>query len=136
MVVLRNRRPPRMRPAGCAYTDPLKKYTTRGYSLNSENVTEIKRYTAQILSYKIFSFCEQILKIGANDASGQGLQYALLNRRQNKFLRKLQAFEVRYPLFSVKITRQFWEISTNLFFLPGAANGRKWCILPRATNST
>jgi 1,4-dihydroxy-2-naphthoyl-CoA synthase len=47
------------------------------YSLTSENVTKIKRYSAQILSYKIFSFCEQILKIGANDASGQGLQYAL-----------------------------------------------------------
>ena len=47
------------------------------YSLTSENVTKIKRNSAQILSYKIFSFCEQILKIGANDASGQGLQYAL-----------------------------------------------------------
>jgi hypothetical protein len=47
------------------------------YSLTSENLTQIKRYTAQILSYKIFSFCEQTLKIGANDASGQGLQYAL-----------------------------------------------------------
>ena len=52
-------------------------YQTALYSLNSENVTQIKRYTAQILSYKIFSFCEQTLKIGANDASGQGLQYAL-----------------------------------------------------------
>jgi hypothetical protein len=29
------------------------------------------------LSYKILSFCEQILKIGANDASGKMLQYAL-----------------------------------------------------------
>ena len=29
------------------------------------------------LSYKILSFCEQILKIGANDASGIILQYAL-----------------------------------------------------------
>ena len=47
------------------------------FSLTSENLTQIKRYTAQILSYKIFSFCEQTLKIGANDASGQGLQYAL-----------------------------------------------------------
>jgi hypothetical protein len=50
---------------------------TAVYSLTSENLTQIKRYTAQILSYKIFSFCEQTLKIGANDASGQGLQYAL-----------------------------------------------------------
>ena len=51
--------------------------TVELYSLTSENVTKIKRNSAQILSYKIFSFCEQILKIGANDASGQGLQYAL-----------------------------------------------------------
>jgi hypothetical protein len=27
------------------------------------NATPLKRYTSQILSYKIFSFCEQILKI-------------------------------------------------------------------------
>jgi hypothetical protein len=47
------------------------------YSVNFENDTQIKRYSAQILSYKIFSFCEQTLKIGANDASGQGLQFAL-----------------------------------------------------------
>ena len=44
--------------------------TKKEYSLTSENLTQIKRYTAQILSYKIFSFCEQTLKIGANDASG------------------------------------------------------------------
>jgi hypothetical protein len=37
----------------------------------------LKCYTSQILSYKILSFCEQILKIGANDASGIILQYAL-----------------------------------------------------------
>ena len=49
----------------------------RLYSLTSENVTKIKRNSAQILSYKIFSFCEQILKIGANDASGKMLQFAL-----------------------------------------------------------
>ena len=42
-------------------------------------------YAAKILSHKIFSFCEQTLKMGANDASGQGLQYALKNRRQNNF---------------------------------------------------
>ena len=47
------------------------------YSLYSINATPLKRYTPHIVSYKIFSFCEQILKIGANDASGQGLQYAL-----------------------------------------------------------
>jgi hypothetical protein len=47
------------------------------YSLYLMNATPLKRYTSQILSYKIFSFCEQILKIGANDASGKMLQYAL-----------------------------------------------------------
>jgi hypothetical protein len=52
-------------------------FFTSEYSVNSENVTQIKRYTAQILSYKFFSFFEHTLKIGANDASGQGLQYAL-----------------------------------------------------------
>ena len=40
------------------------------------NATPLKRYTSQILSYKILSFCEQILKIGANDASGKMLQIA------------------------------------------------------------
>ena len=46
----------------------------------------VKRYTysalhtwvfPNILSYKIFSFCKQILKIGANDASGEMIQSAL-----------------------------------------------------------
>jgi hypothetical protein len=71
------------------------------------NATPLKRYTSQILSYTIFSFCEQILKIGANDASGKMLQYALQNRRQNIFLRKLdlQAFEAGCSLFLVKITK-------------------------------
>ena len=59
------------------------------YSLTSENVTKIKRYSAQILSYKIFSFCEQTLKMAANDASGQGLQSVQKNRHQNNFSRKL-----------------------------------------------
>jgi hypothetical protein len=47
------------------------------YSLNFENLTQKKPCAAQIWSYKIFSFCEQILKIGANDASGKMLQSAL-----------------------------------------------------------
>ena len=72
------------------------------YSLYLINATPLKRYTSQILSYKIFSFCEQILKKGANDASGKMLQYALQNRRQNIFLKTLQAFAVGYPLFSVQ----------------------------------
>jgi hypothetical protein len=81
----------------------------RMYSLGLENTPQKKHSAAQILSYKIFStsFCEQTLKMGANDASGQGLQSALKNMHQNIFLRKLQTFEVRCSLFSVKITRQF-----------------------------
>jgi hypothetical protein len=39
--------------------------------------------------------------MGANDASGQGLQSALKNKQQNNFLRNLQAVEVRYLLFSI-----------------------------------
>jgi hypothetical protein len=31
------------------------------------------------------SFCEQTLKMATNDASGQGLQFALKNMHQNKF---------------------------------------------------
>ena len=77
------------------------------YSLYLMNATPLKRYTSQILSHKIFSFCEQTLKMGANDASGQGIQSALKNKHQNIFSRKLQAFEVNATLFSVKITRQF-----------------------------
>ena len=80
----------------------------RLYSLRFENTPQKKKHSAsQILSYKIFSFCEQTLEMGANDASGQGLQSALKNRHQNIFLRKLQVFEVNVALFSVKITRQF-----------------------------
>jgi len=44
-------------------------------------------------SYKIFNFCEQTLKMGANDAPGQGLQSAPKNRHQTKFLRKLWVFQ-------------------------------------------
>jgi hypothetical protein len=50
---------------------------TQLYSLNFTNLTKKKPYASQILSYKIFSFCEQTLKIGANDAFGKMLQYAL-----------------------------------------------------------
>ena len=74
--------------------------------LISTVLTEFRKHSAsQILSHEIFSFCEQTLKMGANDASGHGLQYALKNRHQNIFLRKLQAFEVRYLLFLLKIAR-------------------------------
>jgi hypothetical protein len=34
---------------------------------------------------KYFYFYLQTLKMGANDASGEGLQYATRNRHQNKF---------------------------------------------------
>ena len=95
-------------PGGFAVANtPPAVQSVRVYSLYLMNATPLKRYTSQILSHKIFSFCEQTLKMGANDASGQGLQSALKNRHQNIFLRKLQAFEVRCSLFSLKITRQF-----------------------------
>ena len=59
------------------------------------------------MNYNYFYIYLQNLKMGANDASGERLQSAVKNKHQNIFLRKLQAFEVRYLLFSVKITRQF-----------------------------
>jgi hypothetical protein len=37
------------------------------------------------MNYKYFYFYLQTLKMGANDASGEGLQYATRNRHQNKF---------------------------------------------------
>ena len=53
------------------------------------NATPLKRYTSQILSYKIFSFWEQTLQMGTNDASGQGLQSALKIKRQTNFFGKI-----------------------------------------------
>ena len=44
---------------------------------------ELIKYVVLTKFIKIFSFCEQILKIGSNDASGE----------------MLQAFEVRYMSF-------------------------------------
>jgi hypothetical protein len=43
--------------------------------------------------YKIFYFCEQTLKIGANDAPGQGLQTAQKTGIKLIFLRKLWVFQ-------------------------------------------
>ena len=40
-------------------------------------------------SYKIFNFREQTLKMVANDAPGQGLKYALKNKHQTNFSKKL-----------------------------------------------
>ena len=40
------------------------------------------------MNYNYFYFYLQTLKMGANDASGEGLQYAVLNMHQNKILRK------------------------------------------------
>ena len=45
-----------------------------------------KKWTNE-MNYKYFYL--QTLKMGANDASGEGLQYATKNRHQNKFPRKL-----------------------------------------------
>jgi hypothetical protein len=36
-----------------------------------------------------FSFCKQTLKMGANDASGQGLQSTVKIRRQTNFFKKI-----------------------------------------------
>ena len=47
-------------------------------------------------SYKIFNFRKQTLQMGENDAPGQGLQYALKNRHQTNFLRKLWAFQFSF----------------------------------------
>ena len=41
------------------------------------------------MNYNYFYIYLQNLKMGANDASGEGLQYATKNRHQNKFPRKL-----------------------------------------------
>ena len=41
------------------------------------------------MNYNYFYIYLQNLKMGANDASGEGLQYATKNRHQNKFTRKL-----------------------------------------------
>jgi hypothetical protein len=41
------------------------------------------------MNYKYFYFYLQTLKIAANDASAEGLQYAIKNRHQHKFPRKL-----------------------------------------------
>ena len=67
------------------------------YSLTSDNLTRIKRYTAQILSYKIFSFCEQTLKIGANDASGQRLQICALKQASKYFFEKITGIRSQVP---------------------------------------
>jgi hypothetical protein len=56
-----------------------------------------KHSAAQILSHKIFSFCEQTLKMGANDASVQGQQSALKKRHQNIFLRKITGIRSQVP---------------------------------------
>jgi hypothetical protein len=42
-------------------------------------------------SYKIFSFCEQTLKMSTNYASGQGLQCALKNKHQTSFFKAFSA---------------------------------------------
>jgi hypothetical protein len=43
--------------------------------------------------YKTFNFREHTLKMGANDAPGQGLQPVLKNKHRTKFLRKLWVFQ-------------------------------------------
>ena len=68
------------------------------YSVNSENVTQIKRYIAQILSYKIFSFCEQTLHKGLIDDDANRLlnRLAKSTTRIDASRRQLQsALEIR-----------------------------------------
>jgi hypothetical protein len=60
--------------------------------------------------HKIFSFCEQTLKMGSNDASGQGLQSAQKKQASKYFFEKITGIRSQVPaqlLFSLKITRQF-----------------------------
>ena len=64
---------------------------TRRYSVYSINATR---------SHIFFRFCEQTLKMAANDASGQGLQSALKNRHQNIFFEKVMS---QKPIFSFRI---------------------------------
>ena len=52
------------------------------------------------MNYNYFYIYLQNLKMGANDASGKGLQYATKNMHQNKFPRKL------------------WRINPGFFFDP------------------
>jgi hypothetical protein len=60
-------------------------------SLHSINLTR---------SHKILSVFEQTLKMGRNDASGQGLQSALKNIHQNKFSREIYESKTYMYLFS------------------------------------
>jgi hypothetical protein len=49
-----------------------------------------------IRSHKIFSFCEQTLKMAANDASGQGLQSTPKNRHKQKIYKSKTDFLISY----------------------------------------
>ena len=56
------------------------------------------------MNYNYFYFYLQTLKMGANDASDGGLQYAIKNMHQHKFSRKLwrinPSFLTQKSLFS------------------------------------
>ena len=74
--------------------------------------TILKKCTDE-MNYNYFYIYLQNLKMGANDASGEGLQYATKNRHQNIFPRKLwrinpgffcpKEVKSRKSLFSMKI---------------------------------
>ena len=49
----------------------------------------------QAIPHEKKPFYRQVLKLGANEASAQGLQNALYNEYHTKFLTKLWAFENR-----------------------------------------
>ena len=57
---------------------------------------------SQILSHKIFSFCEQTLKMGANDASGQGLQSALKKRHQKYVFEEITGIRSQVPAIFIE----------------------------------
>jgi hypothetical protein len=47
------------------------------------------------------TFYRQVLKLGANEASAQGLQNALYNECHTKFLTQLWAFENRHFVWGI-----------------------------------
>jgi hypothetical protein len=57
-------------------------------TVDSESTYNFKKYTDE-MNYNYFYIYLQNLKMGANGASGKGLQYATKNMHQNKFPRKL-----------------------------------------------
>ena len=69
------------------------------------------------MNYKYFYIFLQTLKMDANDASGEGLQYAQENRHQNKFPRKLWRINFGFLAQKLKIlifneNKDSWKTGT------------------------